>query len=72
MVSRHVLSAVFGILGFLTCILVLVSFTNPLAFSSEMMGEMSTLPGHSSSPSEQQPCDQADRLLDLLSMWVDR
>ena len=71
MVSKHALSAVLGSLGFLTCLLVLVCFTDPLDFSSEL-GQMSTLPGHSSSPSQQQTtCDQADRLLDLLSMWVD-
>ena len=69
MVSKYVLSAVLGSLGFFTCLLVLVSFTNPLAFSSEV--KMSTIPGHSSSPSQQTICDQADRLLDLLSKWVD-
>ena len=81
MVSKLLLSAVFGTLGFLTCILVqnlfalhhhgswqgldLASFTNPLAFSSEA-GNMPRL-GHSSSPSQQHLCDHGDRLFALLS-----
>ena len=81
MSSKFLLSAVFGTLGFLTCLLVqsllalrhqgpwqgldLASFTNPLAFSSEA-GNMPRL-DHSSSPSQHHLCDRGDRLFALLS-----
>ena len=73
MVPRLVLPAVFGTIGFLTCLLVqsilalrnqgldLDSFTNAVAGNS-------TRPGHSNSVvSQQHLCDQADTLHALLS-----
>ena len=77
MVSRLMLPAVFGTIGFLTCLLVqsmlalrnqgldLDSFTNAVAGNSTRHDH---LPGHSNSVvSQQHLCDQADTLHALLS-----
>ena len=69
MASKLVLSAVFGTIGFLSCLLVqrLLALHHHEGLEAGNLTRPDPLPGHSTSLGEQHLCEKADTLHALLS-----